>query len=779
MNLLTNPGFEQDWGDEESHDVFTIQPGGNATKGLIGNIFTPPGWTTWFYHDPGNYDQPEVRDTREPDRVYSGEKAMLLFSFFRKHMGGFLQKVQVEPGKTYRSNAVAHAWSNWHDGPHPDDPKWSEGPGYEHGYLLKGSAPNDEWRNFAFDVGVDPLGGVNPFAESVLWGTSIHIYNEYGLITSPIFTAGDSIATVFLRSTTEWAYKHNDAYWDDAVLIEVDTPCECKGVPRIDYKRVVNVTPDEGKAHEILTKTWPQTISNSYDDAGLGDLNDKTAVLWDIAGAKHQDYLDFYELHYPGTQVEFKYTDDWIEPSNWDQYLLWQGDPQWGDVTFGPGNCTMKNTACFITSLAMAQRVYEIDEDATPLTVDAALTTAGYAQPCNALWSAITEKLGMTIASSTKTQADAHINAGGVMLIEVLPAEMQHFVLAVEVLGDDNYLILDPYKNVVAPLKDHYPGWESWRMIAKNEGPGPGPTPSPDNGPQLPHRDSLIGLHLQTRMEGDEAYIRQLGTGVVKCFSFEDAAYFRAVNPDVITSVRMYTKEQHIGGDPAIAATRYIATFYDALIKHHGSTDYIESWNETIGSSDREANKWFAEFHKHFTYGIDALDLHTKACILNTAVGNPLSAWVIDLIPAARAAYETGGTIGCHGYWWCNPSVDGIHEMVSWWPYHAGRMLEGWDPVFRAHGIYPNYIIGEAGVVGSSDGYSLNAHAGWRSRHTLKADWGRYFAQIAHFQANLREWNALHGNRCLGATIFTSGAPYVGWESFIIAHPEMIALAAL
>ena len=786
MNLLENPGFEADWGEEESHEVIVALPDGAVETRQIGNIFSPPGWTTWFYHDPGNYDQPEVRDTREPNRVYSGNKAILLFTFFRRHLAGFLQQVEVTPGKTYRASALAHAWSNWQDGPHEDDPAWSEGPGYDAGYLLKGGAPNDEWRNFTFSVGVDLLGGLNPFAQSVVWGTDIHIYNEYGPVLSPAFEAGGSIATVFLRSHTEWAYKHNDAYWDDAVLIEMGAPPECRGLPRIDYRRTVNVVPyhkskkviSKKKAREVLEKTWPQTISNSYDDAGIGDLTDKTAVLWDIPKVKQQDYSDFYDKFYPGTQVEFKYTDDWSEPSNWDQYLLWQGDPRWGDTTFGPGNCTMKNTACFITCLAMAQRVYEIDKDATPLTVNDALGLSGYAQPCNARWPAITEHLGMTVSSSTKAQADAHINGGGVMLIEVLPAEMQHFVLAVEVLGDDNYLILDPYKNVIAPLKNLYAGWESWRMLTKNDPAPPPPPPPPGPGPQLPHRDSLIGLHLQTRMEGDEAYIRQLGTGVVKCFSFEDAAYFKSINSNVVTSVRMHTKEQHIGGDPMHAVARYIATFYDSLVKYNTSTDYIESWNECINSSNREANLWFVEFHRHFAYTIDGLDLHTKACILNTAVGNPLEDWVVDLIPAARAAYETGGSLGYHGYWWCNPSVDGVHEMDSWWPWHAGRWQK-WDEVFASHGIYPKYILGEVGAVGSSDGYALNPNAGWKSTQTLKGDWGRYFAQIAHFQANLREWNAAHGNRALGATLFTTGQDFVNWLNFQVRKPEMEVLATL
>jgi len=203
MNLLKNPGFEADWGDDSSHEVSVVLPNGTIETRQIGNIFSPPDFITWFYHDPGNYDQPEVRDAREPERVHSGDKAMLLFTFFRKHLGGFLQRVPVTPGKTYAADALAHAWSNWQDGPHKDDPRWSEGPGYDAGFLLEGSAPNDEWRNFVFKVGIDPLGGLNPFAESVVWGKGVHIYNEYMHVPAVRVKATGEMMTVFLRSSTE------------------------------------------------------------------------------------------------------------------------------------------------------------------------------------------------------------------------------------------------------------------------------------------------------------------------------------------------------------------------------------------------------------------------------------------------------------------------------------------------------------------------------------------------------------------------------------------------
>jgi hypothetical protein len=64
----------------------------------IGNIFNPPGWRAWFRHEPGTWDQPEVRDARSEDRLYQGHKSICYFTFYRKHWGGFMQQVAVTPG---------------------------------------------------------------------------------------------------------------------------------------------------------------------------------------------------------------------------------------------------------------------------------------------------------------------------------------------------------------------------------------------------------------------------------------------------------------------------------------------------------------------------------------------------------------------------------------------------------------------------------------------------------------------------------------------------------
>jgi hypothetical protein len=87
---------------------------------------------------------------------------------------------------------------------------------------------------------------------------------------------------------------------------------ECVGLPRIDYARTVNVIPGDAtaeRAEAIFAQCWAngrQTVTGSYDDAGIGDLSEKTAVLWDILPAEQSLYVDFYERYYPGTRVVFQ-----------------------------------------------------------------------------------------------------------------------------------------------------------------------------------------------------------------------------------------------------------------------------------------------------------------------------------------------------------------------------------------------------------------------------------------------------------------------------------------
>lgn len=223
--LLQNGGFEADWEDGGTHRCLVFPDEGGPYEKDKGNVFTPPGWLTWFRHSPGTWDEPEVGDAwkwEDPRRVHSGEKGLKLFTFYRRHDAGLLQQVDVEPGTLITVSAWAHAWSNWQDGPHPSDPLWSEGPGYDCGFALEGEAPDTDWENFTFWVGVDPTGGIDPYADTVVWGDGAHIYNCYHQVPPVEAEALTHKVTVFLRSRTLWPFKHNNAYWDDVELTVID-----------------------------------------------------------------------------------------------------------------------------------------------------------------------------------------------------------------------------------------------------------------------------------------------------------------------------------------------------------------------------------------------------------------------------------------------------------------------------------------------------------------------------------------------------------------------------
>ncbi|MGD8996941.1 MAG: hypothetical protein PVH80_02440, partial [Anaerolineae bacterium] len=234
-NLVHNGGFEADWSEEASHRclVFTADEAGQEIE--VGNIFTPPGWVTWFRHEPGVWDQPEVQDAwigHDPKRVRSGEKGQKLFTFHRKHDAGFLQQIQVQPETRFRFTAWAHAWSNHPIDSHEDcagDARCSCGVGRGAAFLLEEDTPplngepwNDAIGNFSFMVGIDPTGDTNPYAATVVWGPVAHIYNEHHQVPAVEAVAESETITVFLRSKTLWAFKHNDAYWDDAKLVAVE-----------------------------------------------------------------------------------------------------------------------------------------------------------------------------------------------------------------------------------------------------------------------------------------------------------------------------------------------------------------------------------------------------------------------------------------------------------------------------------------------------------------------------------------------------------------------------
>jgi hypothetical protein len=83
------------------------------------------------------------------------------------------------------------------------------------------------------------------------------------------------------------------------------------GKPREPFERTYLTVPQEATLAEWLAVcreayAQKQTVGFSYDDAGLGALAEKTAVLYGIPPQNQQEFRDWYAAHYPGTRLIFR-----------------------------------------------------------------------------------------------------------------------------------------------------------------------------------------------------------------------------------------------------------------------------------------------------------------------------------------------------------------------------------------------------------------------------------------------------------------------------------------
>ena len=218
--LLANGDFEGGW---HRDNIFWTPDGGPHDYYEFGEVAPPEGWTAWWREGflcAGTSDwrtgRPEVRviiAIPDAERVRGGGQAVQWFTFWRCHEGGLLQRVEVEPGRYYDFSIFAHSWfANCDRKPHYPLP-------------LDYDCDEDEpilWAQDWLSVGIDPTGGIDPMAPTVIWGIAQEIYGVYGdrLTTGRVQAQEDEI-TVFVKSEASHPLKHCDFYLDDALLRDV------------------------------------------------------------------------------------------------------------------------------------------------------------------------------------------------------------------------------------------------------------------------------------------------------------------------------------------------------------------------------------------------------------------------------------------------------------------------------------------------------------------------------------------------------------------------------
>ncbi len=227
-NLLRNPSFEGTY---------------HAWNG-IPEIQVADDWTPWWVAQQPS-DPPEINRRPEykradgalfPNRVHSGSSAQQWFTFYSTHIAGMYQQVSgIQPGKQLQFSIWAQAWSS-----SADDPNVSVSPGV-----------------INLQIGIDPTGDSNPWAGTVIWSGTYNIYDQWVPLSIEAIAQSGTV-TVFTKSAPKYAVKHNDTYWDDAVLAVVgDAPPPPSSTP----ETVPTATAPAEPSETVSPTTAPPTVS--------------------------------------------------------------------------------------------------------------------------------------------------------------------------------------------------------------------------------------------------------------------------------------------------------------------------------------------------------------------------------------------------------------------------------------------------------------------------------------------------------------------------------------
>jgi len=284
MSLLTNPSFEGGWTDDGPRQI-------------------PNGWQFW-------YATPDLPNELDPDGHKWAAPEMRHLS--REHLPEHEHSLFFWDDSTYTLKIFAPRWHcAWFR-------LWQRvnlGPGlyrltvpffsdlvddYDGSIKLPAPDPNSGLMRLVAGEFAHKWETMQPFiAKQVRW-------YEFRVAT-------DSHWRVGVEWMMPFPLAGSCAVFTDAWTLErvTDEPQPCRGAPRVQYRRVVNVLPQNvtrEQAHAVLDEVFErgETITKSSDDAGIGDLDDRNVVEWGRSASEQPDYADFYRQYYPGVALKFK-----------------------------------------------------------------------------------------------------------------------------------------------------------------------------------------------------------------------------------------------------------------------------------------------------------------------------------------------------------------------------------------------------------------------------------------------------------------------------------------
>lgn len=214
-NLLANPSFEAPYAPPPADYHPDCIWAGNCLTAITAKHWLP--W--WQSHDDNDevhiINMPEWkaadRYAVDPARVLTGEYAQQYFTTFSTFKAGVFQSVPVEENGEYVFSVWGHAWSQG-----KNDPDHYSGPEYGNLYQMVGINPtgSTDWAPWIeAEILQDNSGG------PMVWGEMRIQYDIYDTFEVTA-TAQAPTITVVLWARPEWAVKDNNAYWEDACLVQ-------------------------------------------------------------------------------------------------------------------------------------------------------------------------------------------------------------------------------------------------------------------------------------------------------------------------------------------------------------------------------------------------------------------------------------------------------------------------------------------------------------------------------------------------------------------------------
>jgi len=191
-NRLQNGNFEGGFSERQDpyHPEWGIQP----------QLTVANGWEPWWKpHEKWMQDFEYHRPEYKPDSGRASGTQQKVFTTYSTHDAGIYQRVSVPRGSKLTLTARVYVWTS-----DRDDWNISAKPG-----------------NYTVMIGIDPTGGTNAFAGTVIWSPARMEYDHWIDLRVEATAQADAV-TVFLRGKAEFPVKNNNAYWDDVVLTAVE-----------------------------------------------------------------------------------------------------------------------------------------------------------------------------------------------------------------------------------------------------------------------------------------------------------------------------------------------------------------------------------------------------------------------------------------------------------------------------------------------------------------------------------------------------------------------------